>query len=61
MWKKKKEYRSLCKEREERLKSLCEERRAVKELLKEARKAKTQEQVWKMINKEKKRRINRNK
>lgn len=33
------------------------EKRLNKELLKEARKAKTEVQVWKMVNKEKKRRI----
>lgn len=33
------------------------EERLNKELLKETRKAKTEEQVWKMVNKEKKRRI----
>lgn len=33
------------------------EERLNKELLKETRKAKTEEQVWKMVNKEKKRKI----
>jgi len=44
----KREYKELCERRKE------EER---EELLKKAREAKTQEQVWKVINKERKRRV----
>lgn len=44
----KKEYRSLCKRKKE-------ERN--KELMKEAREARTQNQVWEVINKKRRRRV----
>lgn len=44
----KKEYRSLCERKKEKRNE---------ELIKEAREAKTQKQVWEVINKERRRRV----